>query len=238
MKQIIAMGGGGFAIEPDNPLMDRYILKQARAIKPKICYLPTASGDSQENIQQFYSAFHQHDCTSSHLALFKLPTCDLEDFILAQDIIYVGGGNTRNLLVLWKEWKLDVYLRRAWENDTVLTGSSAGANCWFEHAATVPFPGQIKLIQGLGLLPGGFCPHYDDEPVRRPGYHRLVSEGLITDSKAASNGAALHYRNQELYRVVSSRPEVRAYDVKLMNGKVVETVITPQYLGEFDGGEG
>lgn len=230
MRQIIAMGGGGFALEPDNSVMDQYILQQAASEEPKICYLPTASGDSESKIQQFYNAFRRHECAPSHLSLFKPPTRDLEDFIMDQDIIYVGGGNTRNLLVLWKEWKLDLYLRRAWENHTVLAGSSAGANCWFEQAATVPIPGQLTSIHGLGLLHGSFCPHYN-EAIRRPGYHRLLEDNLIGNGMGVDNGAALHYHDDQLFCIVSSRSDARAYEVDIVGGKISETEIKPLYLG-------
>ncbi|MEK6267902.1 MAG: Type 1 glutamine amidotransferase-like domain-containing protein, partial [Planococcus sp. (in: firmicutes)] len=107
MRQIIAMGGGGFSMEPDNPLLDQYILKQANKARPKICFIPTASGDADSYIEKFYGFFNQQDCEPSHLSLFKPHTRKLEEFVLQQDIIYVGGGNTKNLLVLWKEWGLD-----------------------------------------------------------------------------------------------------------------------------------
>ena len=130
MRQIIAMGGGGFSMEPDNPLLDRYILKQAGTEKSKICFLPTASGDSEQYISRFYNFFNKQNCDPSHLSLFNPPSRDLEKFILEKDILYVGGGNTKNLLALWKEWELDSILRKAWEEGVILAGLSAGAICW------------------------------------------------------------------------------------------------------------
>ena len=127
MRQIIAMGGGGFSMEPDNPLLDHYILKQAETANPKICFLPTASGDSEQYISRFYSFFNDQNCDPSHLSLFNPPSRDLESFVLEKDILYVGGGNTKNLLALWKEWGLDSILRKAWEEGVILAGLSAGA---------------------------------------------------------------------------------------------------------------
>ncbi|WP_349288079.1 Type 1 glutamine amidotransferase-like domain-containing protein, partial [Pseudoalteromonas sp. BZP1] len=111
---MIALGGGGFSMEPKNTLLDTYVLNQSRKVKPKICFIPTASGDSDNYISRFYNFFEKQNCTPTHLSLFKPPTRDLESFILDKDIIYVGGGNTRNLLVLWKEWGLDNILKKAW----------------------------------------------------------------------------------------------------------------------------
>ncbi|KYD33113.1 Peptidase E [Parageobacillus toebii] len=116
-------------MEPDNPLLDLYILKQAKKTTPKVCFIPTASGDSDHYISRYYSFFNKQNCKPSHLSLFRPPTRDLEEFILEKDIIYVGGRNTRNLLVLWKEWGLDNILRKAWNQGIVLAGVSAGSIC-------------------------------------------------------------------------------------------------------------
>ncbi|WP_223067375.1 Type 1 glutamine amidotransferase-like domain-containing protein [Paenibacillus caui] len=232
MKQIIAMGGGGFSMEPENPLLDQYILKQASSRKPKVCFVPTASGDSEGYINGFYKAFDQLECIPSHLSLLKPPTGDLEDFVLDKDIIYVGGGNTRNLLILWKEWKLDTYLRRAWENQTVLAGISAGSICWFEQGVTDSIPGQLTKLDCLGFLSGSNCPHYDGEADRRASYHQLMKSNEVISGKAADDGVAFHFADQEVYRVVSSRPSARAYQVeKMIDGEIQETEIVPVYLG-------
>lgn len=133
MRQIIALGGGGFSMEPDNPLLDLYILKQAKKAKPKICFIPTASGDSDNYISRYYNFFNQQDCKPSHLSLFEPLTRELESCILEKDIVYVGGGNTKNLLALWKEWGLDAILRKAWDEGVILAGLGAGSICWFEE---------------------------------------------------------------------------------------------------------
>ncbi|MFG6147105.1 Type 1 glutamine amidotransferase-like domain-containing protein [Halobacillus sp. B23F22_1] len=230
MKQIIALGGGGFLTESDNILLDQYILEQANKRKPKICFIPTASGDSDDFIKRFYRTFEKQHCIPSHLSLFKPPTRDLKGFILDKDIIYVGGGNTKNLLVLWKEWGLDSILKNAWNQGIILSGVSAGSICWFEEGVTDSYGDGLEPLSCLGLLKGSNCPHYDGEPERRPSYTTLVHEGKLQPGIAADDGAAIHYIDQEIKRIVSSRPNARAYHVSFH--KVVnENELPVTYLG-------
>lgn len=230
MKQIIALGGGGFSMEPDNPLLDRYILDQSGKRRPKICFVPTASGDSETYIDNFYHFFNGQDCEPSHLSLFKPPTKDIEAFVLDKDIIYVGGGNTKNLLVLWKEWELDAILRKAWEQGIVLAGISAGSLCWFEDGVTDSYGEQLEPIHSLGFLEGSNCPHYDGEIDRRPTYQKLIASGTIKAGVAADDGAALHYIDQNIHRIVSSRPTAKAYRV-FFDGQVQEEELPTEFLG-------
>ena len=230
MRQIIALGGGGFSMEPDNHLLDVYILEQCKKEKPKICFIPTASGDADNYITRFYQFFDQYSCEPSHLSLFNPPTRDLESFILDKDIIYVGGGNTKNLLALWKEWGLDQILKKAWEQGVLLAGISAGSICWFEEGVTDSFGDGLEKITCLGFLKGSNCPHYDGEKERRPSYHRLVQSETIQGGIAADDGVAVHYKEQEVYKIVSSRPHAKAYKVSYDN-TVIETEQEPSYLG-------
>jgi dipeptidase E len=229
MKQIIAMGGGGFSMEPDNPLLDQYILKQARKSIPKICFIPTASGDADNYIQRFYAFFEKQDCEPSHLSLFKPPARDLESFLLQKDILYVGGGNTKNMLALWREWGMDSILRKAWEQGIVLAGLSAGSLCWYEEGVTDSYGDILKSIKCLGFLKGSHCPHYDGEADRRPAYHKLVASG-ICGGVAADDGAAIHYIGQDTFKIVSSRPNAKAYEVTY-DGQVRERILPTLYLG-------
>ena len=165
MKQIIAMGGGGFSMEPDNLALDRYVLEQTDKSLPEVCFLPTASGDADSYLVKFYAAFAQLTCKPSHLSLFRLPAADLASFVFEKDVIYVGGGNTRSMLGLWREWGLDEILREAWNRGVVLAGLSVGAICWFEQGVTNSVPGRTETLTCLGLLPK---PALSDEPkVRR-----------------------------------------------------------------------
>ena len=226
------MGGGGFLMEPQNPLLDLYILSQSHKKTPKICFVGTASGDSSNNIDGFVNIFKKFNCEPSYLSLFKPPVGNLESYILKKDIIYVGGGNTRNLLLLWKEWGLDRIMKKAWERGIVLSGVSAGSICWFEEGVTDSILGKLTPLKCLGFLRGSNCPHYDGEKERRPAYHRLLAEKKMKAGYAADDGVALHFIGEDLDRVVSSRPNARAYKVELKSGKVVEESISPAYLGK------
>jgi dipeptidase E len=231
MEQIIALGGGGFSMEPENDLLDTYILNQASVSHPKICFLPTASGDSEGYIQRFYDFFVNKQCIPSHLSLFKPHTRDIHGFFMEQDIIYVGGGNTKNLLSLWKEWGVDKYLGEALKKGTVLAGLSAGSICWFEEGLTDSFGDGLEPIKSLGFLKGSHCPHYDGELERRPSYSRFISESRVIPGYAADDGTALHFINGKLAKVVSSRAGASAYFVKEEAGAAVETRIETTYLG-------
>ncbi|MFE0508299.1 Type 1 glutamine amidotransferase-like domain-containing protein [Peribacillus butanolivorans] len=230
MRQIIALGGGGFSMEPDNPLLDLYILKQVMTSKPKICFIPTASGDSDNYISRYYNFFNEQNCKPSHLSLFKPPTRELDSFILEKDIVYVGGGNTKNLLTLWKEWGLDDILRRAWNQGVILAGVSAGSICWFEEGVTDSFGDGLEPIKCLGFLEGSNCPHYDGEIERRPAYHKLVESNKIQSGIATDDGVAIHYKEQEISKIVSSRPNAKAYRVSFER-KVKETELQTEFLG-------
>ncbi len=217
-------------MEPENPLLDQYILKQSGKANPKICYVPTASGDSDICISWFYSFFEKQQCQPSHLSLFKPPARDLEGFVLDKDILYIGGGNTKNLLALWKEWELDKIMRKAWEQEKLLAGISAGSICWFEEGVTDSYGDKLEPLKCLGFLKGSNCPHYDGEADRRPSYHQLVASGAIKPGIAADDGVAIHYIGQELYKAVSSRPKARAYNVCCDMG-IIETELETEYLG-------
>ncbi|MFC4560137.1 Type 1 glutamine amidotransferase-like domain-containing protein [Virgibacillus kekensis] len=213
MQQLIALGGGGFSMEPENPLLDTYILNQSAKSSPKICFVPTASGDSENYISRFYNFFEKQNCKPSHLSLFNPPTRDLESYLLEKDIIYVGGGNTRNLLALWKEWDLDKVMKKALKQGVILAGISAGSICWFEEGVTDSFGDGLEPLKGLGFLKGSNCPHYDGEDERRLSYQEMISSGKIKAGIAADDGVALHYIEGALSKIVSSRPQAKAYQV-------------------------
>ncbi len=217
-------------MEPENPLLDQYILNQSTNPKPKICFIPTASGDSPDFIKRFYNFFEKQECETSHLSLFKPPTRDFESFILEKDIIYVGGGNTKNLLALWKEWGLDYILKKAWQQGIILAGISAGSICWFEEGLTDSYGDYLEPLTCLGFLKGSNCPHYDGEAERRPAYTKLIKSGDIKPGLAVADGAALHYKEDKLSNIVSSRPEAKAYKVYMDEG-IVEKELQVKYLG-------
>jgi len=218
-------------MEPDNPLLDEYILSLARNPRPKVCFVGTASGDSETYRLRSYQSFARHNCTPSHLQLFDRTLDDIRPFVFDQDVIYVGGGNTVNLLAVWRVHGLDRILREALAQGVVLCGISAGSIRWFEAGVTDSFGLTLSpLRDGLGFLPGSNCPHYDGEPQRRPTYQRLVREGFPA-GYAADDGCALHFVAGKLKRVVTSRAKAAAYRVEMREGDVAETAISSDYLG-------
>jgi peptidase E len=223
---IVAMGGGGFSMEPDNPALDHFVLSLAQRENPSVCFLATASGDAEAYIDSFYTAFRKLPCRPTHIPLFAR-TPDLQRVLLEQDVIYVGGGNTKSMLAVWREWEIPALLRRAWEGGTVLAGVSAGAVCWFETVLTDSSGTGLHPLRGLGFLTGACCPHYDGEAERRPALHRLIAQGTMTAALALDDGAAAHFVNGQLANIVSSRPEARAYRVERVNAEVRETVLNP-----------
>src|SRR5262249_53265718 len=178
-RQIVAMGGGSFSVEPDGSALDAYVLGLTGKPHPKICFVPTASGDAPEYTAKFYDAFARR-AAASHLYLLGRPRTDMAKHLASQDIIYVGGGNTANMLAVWRVHGVDQMMRGAWEQGVILTGVSAGMICWFECGVTDSFGPLAALRDGLGLLSGSACPHYDGERDRRPTYQQLVRRGLPT----------------------------------------------------------
>jgi peptidase E len=230
-RQIIAMGGGGFTMEPGNPLLDDYVLQQCQKENPSVCFLGTASGDSAGYIELFYEHFDNKPCTPTHLSLFNGHTPDTEGFLLSQDIIYVGGGNTKCMLGIWREWGLDQILRKAWQQGTILSGLSAGSICWFEEGLTDSIPTKLSKLNCLGFLPGSNCPHFDSEAGRRPQYIQAITRGEIKNGIAADDGCALHFVDDQLFKVVSSRPDANAYRFTHNGNATVEEVLKAAYLG-------
>lgn len=224
------MGGGGFSMEPENPLLDEYVLSRSPEANPSVCLLPTASGDSDYLITRFYTAFHRLPCCPRHLSLFRQPV-DLEKRIMDSDIIYVGGGNTRNMLAIWKSCGMDLLLRKAWESGIVLSGLSAGAICWFEEGHT-DSTGTLGRLDCLGFLEGSCSPHYDGEVDRKPSYRQLLKQGKLSSGLALDDGAAALFIDKELAEIVTSRPQARAFRVKASDGDIVEESLPIRFLGE------
>ena len=213
-RQIVAMGGGGFSME--GRALDDHILGLTGKARPRVCYVPTAAGDSQEKITRFHEALGDRAETAV-LGLFWREVSDIDAFLRDQDVIYVGGGNTANMLAVWRLHGVDTALRRAWEAGVILCGLSAGANCWFAGCSTDSFgAGLGPMNDGLGLLPGSFCPHYDGEPLRQPTYTRWVAEGALPPGWAADDGVGLHFVGTELHEAISERDGGRAFRVEAM----------------------
>ncbi|RIK63636.1 MAG: peptidase E [Planctomycetota bacterium] len=230
-RQIVAMGGGGFLMSGDYDALDNYILSLTRKRRPRVCFIATAGGDNRDNIVKFYEAFPARRAEASHLRLFGVPRTDIRAFLLSQDVIYVSGGNTANMLAVWRVHGVDRVLREAWKRGIVLTGVSAGMLCWFEGGVTDSFGRPLSAIRdGLGLLKGSSCPHYDGETDRRPIYHRLLQRGLPA-GVAADDWAAIHYVGTKIQACVSTKPGAGCYRVGIRNGVVREEEMGTRFIG-------
>ena len=224
------MGGGGFAMEPENLLLDKYILSLSEKKKPSICFLGTANGDSEGYRDRFYNAYRTFDCQPTHYSVFKPSTRDLIGFFSSQDIVHVGGGNTKNLICLWREWGLDHALIAAYKRGTILTGMSAGMICWFEQGVTDSYGDGLEPLKGLGILQGSACPHFDGEEDRKSSYLKLIKEKKIGGGIALDDGVGALYVNGRICEYVSSRPSAKAYIYESENAN--EQIFHPKFLGK------
>jgi peptidase E len=228
------MGGGGFSSSAGDPALDRYVLEVAeKPAIPRICLLPTAGGDAEEQIQRFYRAYHDLPCEPTHLSLFRLGTkpVDLRALLLGQDVIYVGGGSLLNLLAIWRAHGLDAILHEAWERGVVLGGISAGSMCWFRAGVTKGF-GEPRAVTGLGFLPASNSVHHHSEPERRPCFHEAVRSEFAPPGYAVDDGVALLFAGTELVETVSARPDAGAWwvDSDEAAGTVSETPLDVRAL--------
>lgn len=220
-------------MEPDNTLLDDFLLSLARprAGVPRVCFVPTASGDAEGYVERFLASFPPDRAETSVLRLFSREHEDLRAFVLEQDVIYVGGGNTANLLAVWRVHGLDKILAEANDAGVVLAGLSAGMNCWFQASVTDSFgPTLAPLHDGLGYLAGSACPHYDGEVHRAGTYRALVEEGFPAGC-AADDGCGLLFEDGLLVDVVSSRPDADAYLVTTGENGVSEKSLGARFLG-------
>ncbi|WP_371273121.1 Type 1 glutamine amidotransferase-like domain-containing protein [Streptomyces sp. MUSC 14] len=215
MERRVALLGGGFSTDDDG-LLDDWMLGQVRAPRPRVCFVPTASGDAPAYVDQFLAAYRSRACEPGVLQLFRrdLDDDDLRTFLLSQDVVYVGGGNTANLLAVWRAHGVDRLLREAFDRGTLLCGISAGANCWAEGSHTDSFGPLTHLSDGLGLLPGSVCPHYDSEPGRRSSYRAAVATRALPAGWAVEDGVGALFTNGRLTDTVTCTPRARLYRVE------------------------
>ncbi|HWD69147.1 MAG TPA: peptidase E [Solirubrobacteraceae bacterium] len=215
-RRILAMGGGGFTMpEQDrSEALDRFVLTLTGKAIPRICFMPTASGDPREQVTRFYERFGDWPCEASTLSLFHLgrDRIDPVAHILSQDALYIGGGSMRNMLAIWREHGIDEAMRTAWHRGVVLAGLSAGAMCWFEGGVSMS-GGHPEVVRGIGLLPGSLSVHLDGEWERLPAFERAVATGALPSGYAADDGGALLYRGTELAECVASRSDARVVGV-------------------------
>jgi dipeptidase E len=224
MKQIIAIGGGGFGRNPQQHLIEQYILDQATSDRPNILFIPTATGELDSYIVNFYKVFSKLQCNPNHLSFFKR-TPDLQKLISEQDVIFVGGGNTKSMLAVWREWQLDEHLRDAYNKGVVMSGVSAGAICWFHQGITDSWESELKVMPCLEFVDGVCCPHYDEEPERRPATKKLLTNNVHQEIIGIEGGCALHIQDGNAFKAVRFSENKNSYRVTAKDNKIVESPI-------------
>jgi len=224
MKQIIAIGGGGFGRNPQQHLIEQYILDQATSDRPNILFIPTATGELDSYIVNFYKVFSKLQCNPNHLSFFKR-TPDLQKLISEQDVIFVGGGNTKSMLAVWREWHLDEHLRDAYNKGVVMSGVSAGAICWFHQGITDSWESELKVMPCLEFVDGVCCPHYDEEPERRPATKKLLTNNVHQEIIGIEGGCALHIQDGNTFKAVRFSENKNSYRVTAKDNKIVESPI-------------
>ncbi len=223
-SQIIAIGGGGFGRNPNHRLIEQYIIDQAGINKPNICFIPTASAEDKSYIVNYYKAFSKLNCKPTHLNFFER-TPNLRSILNKQDIIYVGGGNTKSMLAVWREWKLDILLKKLYDKGKVFCGVSAGSICWYKQGITDSWASNLSILDCLGFIDEVNCPHYYGEKDRQPSVHNFINEDKIKSCYASEDGSALHYKDGKLIGSIAFYKNAKSYFIHKKSNKIVEEVV-------------
>ena len=223
-KNIVAIGGGGFGRSLGSLEIEKYIISLINKKRPKICFIPTASGDSSLYKLNFYRAFSKLDCITTHIDFFSR-TENLEEKVFDQDIIYVGGGNTKSMLAVWKEWNLDEILRNAYEKGIVMSGVSAGAICWFEKGITDSFANKLNIINCLGIIDGNACPHFDEEKEREPYVIDVIQREIIESCICIEGNCALHIKNGFEYSSIDFGNGKKSFKITKENNNLKKEIL-------------
>ena len=194
MRQIIAIGGGGFGRTTHENHIEQYILDQSSKSNPNILFIPTARAEPPDYIENFYKVFNELECHPNHLSLFKR-TPNLEKLFTEQDVFFVGGGNTKSMLAVWREWGIDELLHNAYQEGKIMSGVSAGAICWFEKGITDSYAEELAIIDCLGIVKGIACPHFDEEKEREPYVNDVINREIIKSCICIEGNCALHIKN-------------------------------------------
>jgi dipeptidase E len=230
----MVVGGGAFGLDTGIGALEDHWLALARAVRgqrrPRVCLIPTATGDAEAVIDHFHDIFGGM-AETAELELFERTVEDIAGFLVAQDAVYVAGGNTASLLAVWRAHGVDIALRAAHEAGVLLAGRSAGGLCWFEGGTTDSFGPRLgPLTGGLGLIPGSHCPHYDGEAERRPTYHAMIASGELPGGIAVDDFAAAVFDGPELVEVVAACEGPGAYQVARTTDGVVESAVPVRVL--------
>ena len=223
-RQIIAIGGGGFGRNPGIGIIEKYILEQSKKDMPNICFIPTATGDDESYKVSYYATLTKLNCNPTHLDFFKR-TPNLEKIVMKNDIIFVGGGNTKSMLAVWRDWGLDIILKKAYESGVIMSGVSAGAICWFQKGITDSWANKLNIIDCLSFTKGNCCPHYDEEAERKPSLSNFILNEQINECFAIEGGCALHIKNDAVFKAVSFKEEKNSFLVKKEDEKIIENVL-------------
>jgi dipeptidase E len=225
MKQILVMGGGGFTRDTDLKL-EKYLISMTSSANPKIGFLPQASNESRDYILKFYQSFLSIGAQPMWVSLFGRVDPTWKEKLLEQDIIYVGGGNTRSMLALWKEWGVDDCLQEAYDRGIILAGLSAGMICWFEQGITDSvWP--LGVVNGLGMIAGSGCPHFDTELERAPFYKNAVAMGTVNPGYALDDGTGIHFLNGIYHKGVKVKADQKILYIDRHEEKEMPTMLLP-----------
>ena len=220
-KHIVAIGGGGFGRNNSSFLIEKYILALSTKDCPRICFLPTATGDDDRYIVRFYSVFSVLNCIPTHIELFKR-TIDLRDHIMNQDIVFVGGGNTKSMLAVWSDWGINNILKDAYNKGVVMSGVSAGAICWFTNGITDSWDKELRILPCLDFVEGTCCPHYDEEPYRISFVNKILYEKQVDSCFAIEGGTGLHLVDGRPIKNVSFKNNKNSYNLFLENNEIIQ----------------
>jgi dipeptidase E len=222
-RRILALGGHDFDRRAGNDAICDLIVEIAESPRPKICLLPTASGDPEDQIVRFRRTFAERDCVPQVISLFRLgeDPIDLREELLGQDVIYAGGGSMINLIAVWRAHGLDQILRECWREGILIVGQSAGAMIWFQGGITSS-QGEPAVADGLGLLPGSACVHYLTEPVRRRRFLRAISAGELEPGLGLEDQTGALFEDTHLAETVSARDGAAVWEVSAESGSARE----------------
>lgn len=230
-RRILALGGHDFDRRAGNDAICDLIVELADSPRPRICLLPTASGDPEDQIVRFRRAFGDRDCVPGVISLFRLSEnpVDLREELLSQDVIYAGGGSMVNLIAIWRVHGLDEILAECWREGILICGQSAGAMCWFEGGITSS-QGEPSVADGLGLLPGSACVHYLTEPVRRRRFLRAISSGDLESGLGLEDQTGALFEDRRLTETITARDGAEVWEVKAASGGASETELDSRRL--------